>query len=228
MNTAETNDQDINNNDDDDCLDTSWIQQENRIQNIQQNYSREPMDVIHGVFIYINQNNYIDKIIREIIHLQVNSTDNSSYISPDSLLKIIQNKKLRTPNSKYKFSNLFTNIINIDPEQIQSFSKIQDNQLINTSFFNEVPITDSIIIPSSIFIFHPINTIYFFFQEIPTHRHNLTLKSALKTITAPDQTTPDTTISHRNTKKVRICDKHDKQKLYKKHATKKGTRKRRT
>lgn len=226
MNTAENNDHDIN-NDDDDCLDTSWIQQENRIQNIQQNYSREPMDFIHGVFIYINQNNYIDKIIREIIQLQVNSTDNCSYISPDSLLKIIQTKKLRTPISKYKFSNLFTNIINIDPEQIQSFSKIQDNQLINTSFFNEVPITDSIIIPSSIFIFHPINTIYFFFQEIPTHRHNLTLKSALKPITTQNQKKTNTTNSHKNTKKVRIFDKHDNNKVYNKLATKKGTRRKR-
>ena len=42
---------------DEDCgLDTSWIQRETQIQNIQNNYSREPMEAIHGIFIYINPN----------------------------------------------------------------------------------------------------------------------------------------------------------------------------
>ena len=99
--------------DDDDYLDTSWIQQEKRVQDIQNNYSREPMDSISGIFIYINQNNYIDKIVREIIPLQ-REPANQSTISPDYLLKIIQTKKLRTPISKYKFTNLFTNIVDID------------------------------------------------------------------------------------------------------------------
>ena len=48
-------------------LDTSWIQKEQRIQNIQNNHIREPMDSIHAVFIYINQNNYINKISREFV-----------------------------------------------------------------------------------------------------------------------------------------------------------------
>ena len=65
--TPPTNDIDDNN---DDYLDTSWIQQEKRVQDIQNNYSREPMESISGIFIYINQNNYIDKIVREIIPLQ--------------------------------------------------------------------------------------------------------------------------------------------------------------
>ena len=45
---------DINdNNDDDDYLDTSWIQQEKRVQDIQNNYSREPMDSISGIFTIV-------------------------------------------------------------------------------------------------------------------------------------------------------------------------------
>ena len=220
----------INNNDDnddDDYLDTSWIQQEKRVQDIQNNYSREPMDSISGIFIYINQNNYIDKIVREIIPLQREPV-NQSTISPDSLLKIIQTKKLRTPISKYKFTNLFTNIVDIEPEQIQSFSQIEYNQLIRYSFFKESSITDSIIIPSSIFIFHSMNTLYFFFQEIPTQKHNITLKSALKQSFLQDHGEPEPTSSHRTTKKVRIVDKNDAKIIHKKNNKPRRTRKHRT
>ena len=220
-----TNDIDVNN--DDDYLDTSWIQQEKRVQDIQNNYSREPMDSISGIFIYINQNNYIDKIVREIIPLQ-REPANQSTISPDSLLKIIQTKKLRTPISKYKFTNLFTNIVDIEPEQIQSFSQLDDANLTNNSFFKETSITDSINIPSSIFIFHSMNTLYFFFQEIPTQKHNITLKSALKQSFLQDHGEPEPTSSHRSTKKVRIVDKNDEKIIHKKHIKPRRTRKHRT
>jgi hypothetical protein len=213
--------------DDDDCLDTSWIQQEKRIQDIQTNYSREPMDSISGIFIYINQNNYIDKIVREIIPLQ-REPANQSTISPDSLLKIIQTKKLRTPISKYKFTNLFTNIVDIEPEQIQSFSQLDHANLTNNSFFKETSITDSINIPSSIFIFHSMNTLYFFFQEIPTQKHNITLKSALKQSFLQDHGEPGPTSSHRSTKKVRIVDKNDEKNIHKKNTKPRRTRKHRT
>ena len=216
---------DINDNNDD-YLDTSWIQQEKRVQDIQNNYSREPMDSISGIFIYINQNNYIDKIVREIIPLQ-REPANQSTISPDSLLKIIQTKKLRTPISKYKFTNLFTNIVDIEPEQIQSFSQLDVAALSNHSFFKETSITDSIIIPSSIFIFHSMNTLYFFFQELPTQKHNITLKSALKHSFLQDHGEPEHTSSHRNTKKVRIVDKNDEKIIHKKNTKLRRTRKHR-
>ena len=225
MNHAQHIDNDDDN--DDDCLDTSWIQQEKRIQDIQRNYSREPMDYIRGIFIYINQNNYIDKIIRENIPLQ-NISPNYSTISPDALLKIIQTKKIHTPISKYKFEILFTNIIDIEPDQIQPFSKLDDSVLSDHSFFKETSIINSIHIPSSIFIFHSINTLYFFFQEVPTNKHNITLKSALKHTVLQDQREPDSNISHRNTKKVRIYDKHEEHNIYKKLAKKRGTRKHHT
>lgn len=197
-----------NNDDDNDCLDTSWIQQENLLQNIQKNYSREPVNNIRGIFIYINQNYYINKIIREVIQLQVDPDNNYSYLTTNSLLKIIQTKKIRTPISKYKFSNIITNIIDIESEQIQSFSKIPDDKLTETSFFKHVSITDNIIIQPSIFIFHNINTIYFFFNETPTNKHNLTLKSALKQDNIIDNREPDKNITKRSTKKVRINDKN--------------------
>lgn len=213
--------------DEDSGLDTSWIHRETQIQNIQNNYCREHMETIHGIFIYINQNNYIEKIIREMITLTEGEHGMGSHITPDMLLKIIQTKKLRTPVSKYKFTSLFTHVIDIDPDNIQSFSKTNERDLASVSFFKEVPITGNICIPASIFIFHSINTVYFFFQEVLVAKHNHTLKSILKPAMKVDNGEPVVKVAYNITKKVRIFDKHDEKREFKKQAQKRGTRKNR-
>jgi len=213
--------------DEDGGLDTSWIHRETQIQNIQNNYSREPMEAIHGIFIYINQNNYIEKIMREMITLTVCYSGSGSHITPDMLLKIIQTKKLRTPVSKYKFTSLFTNVIDIDPDKIQSFSKTNEHGIASVSFFKESPITVDVHIPASIFIFHSINTVYFFFQEVLVAKHNHTIKSILKPAIKVDNGEPEVKVACNVTKKVRIFDKQDEKREFKKQAQKRGTRRRR-
>lgn len=213
--------------DEDGGLDTSWIHRETQIQNIQNNYSREPMEAIHGIFIYINQNNYIEKIMREMITLTESEPGAGSHITPDMLLKIIQTKKLRSPVSKYKFTSLFTNVIDIDPDKIQSFSKTSDSNLAAASFFKEAPITGNVHIPASIFIFHSINTIYFFFQEVLVAKHNHTIKSILKPAIKVDNGEPVVKVACNVTKKVRIFDKEDEKQEFKKQVQKRGTRRRR-
>ena len=211
--------------DEDGGLDTSWIHRETQIQNIQNNYSREPMEAIHGIFIYINQNNYIEKIMREMITLTVGDSGTGSQLTPDMLLKTIQTKKLRTPISKYKFTSLFTNVIDIEPDKIQSFSKTNERDLMAVSFFKEAPITADIHIPASIFIFHSINTVYFFFQEVLVAKHNHTVKSILKPAIKVDNGEPAFKAACNVTKKVRIFDKQDEKREFKKQAQKRGTRK---
>jgi len=213
--------------DEDGGLDTSWMHRETQIQNIQNNYSREPMEAIHGIFIYINQNNYIEKIMREMITLTEGEPGAGSHITPDMLLKIIQTKKLRTPVSKYKFTSLFTHVIDIDPGKIQSFSKTNERDLASVSFFKEAPITAGVHIPASIFIFHSINTVYFFFQEVLVAKHNHTIKSILKPNIKVDNGEPVVKVACNVTKKVRIFDKQDEKREFKKQAQKRGTRRRR-
>ena len=217
-----------NENNDNNYLDTSWILHEQRIQNMQNNHFREPLKYIHGVFIYINQNNYIDKITTERLSLDTYNNSNS-IIYNNYLLKILQNKKIKTPTSKYKFDNAFSFFVDLEPEQIQPFSVLDHDTLHNSTFFKEISITDNIIIPPSIFIFHNINTIYFFFQEILFEKHNITLKSILKPDHKTQHSTDKSTHNH-FTKKVRIFDKHTQNKdsfHHNKHKTKKGTRKKR-
>jgi hypothetical protein len=208
-------------------LDTSWIQKEQRIQNIQNNHIREPMDSIHAVFIYINQNNYIDKISREFVTLTQNQQGTGSLIPYNILLKLIQNKKIKTSTSKYQFSNAFSFIIDFDTQQIQPFSNTNTENLENNSFFKEISVTQDINIPSSVFIFHNINTIYFLYKEVLFEKHNITLKSILKPTIKQSNGEPDKKLKKYNTKKVRIFDKNDINNQYKQKVKNKQTRKRR-
>ena len=81
---------DLNDYDDTDIhLDTSWLQKEERLQTVQNNLYRESMDSINGIFMYINQNNYIDKIVREKLPLVDCENCLGSQIPYSALLKII-------------------------------------------------------------------------------------------------------------------------------------------
>jgi len=184
-----------------DDLDMSWIEEEERLQNIQTNYSREPMESIKTYFIYINKNQYIDKILCEIQELEINSDSKGSQINKETILKIIQTKKISTPFSKYKLVDILLYNIDLEPEHIQDYSKanIEDNS--NKDLLKKIPIFDEITIAPSIFIFHGINSLYFIFQEVDIEkvkpsRHSL--KSILKLDSAP-RNLP-------STKKVRIRD----------------------
>jgi hypothetical protein len=215
---------DLNDYDDTDIhLDTSWLQNEERLQTVHNNLYREPMDSIHGIFIYINQNNYIDKIVRENLPLIDCENNSGSQIPYSSLLKIIQSKKISTPVSKYKFSNMYSFIVDLEPDCVQSFSKLNDDndQIMKSTFFKEERITDNIKVPSSIFVFHDTNSLYFFFQEVFTNKHNITLKSILKPEINNDN-------RHTKTKKnVRIVDRLDAKIERLQRIRNRGTRKRR-
>ena len=100
---------------DENGLDTSWIQEEERIQNIQNLYSREPMSAISLYFIYINQNQYIEKVVSENHEFP----ENSAVLSKETLLRIIHHRKISTPCSKYKFIDLLTFHVPLEPEHIQ-------------------------------------------------------------------------------------------------------------
>lgn len=178
-------------------LDTSWINDTERLFSIQETYQREPMDHINLYFIYINRNLYIEKIINDKYPLTLSDDKKYSYLTKEQLLQIVQSKKIKTQFSKYKFLDILSYLVDLDPEHIQSYSKNENLEQEVSPFFKSLPITNDIKIPSSIFIFHEINAIYFLFQEIELLNHRSTLKSILKSV-IPE-------ISNKtNTKKVRI------------------------
>jgi hypothetical protein len=104
-------------------LDFSWIQEQEKLHNIQNNYCRETTESINMYFIYINKNNYIDSIVNEKQKLYFSADKKCSYLTKELLIKIIQSKKKKTPNSNYKFKDILYYNVYLEPEHIQSYYK---------------------------------------------------------------------------------------------------------
>jgi hypothetical protein len=182
-------------------LDTSWIQEHERLSSVNENYQRETMESIPVYFVYINRNQYIEKIISDKIPLVLHEDKSHSYITKEALLQIIQSRKIKTAFSKYKLMDVLSYLVDLEPEHIQSFSK---SEMIDhpTPYFKIASIMDDIRIQPSIFIFHGLNAIYFLFEEVELLNHRHTLKSILKA-SVPTLSLASTS-SLSSTKKVRI------------------------
>lgn len=156
-----------------DDLDVSWIQEQERIQSSTVLQKREPMQKINLCFVYIDRNRFIHHISKDIEPIE------HSKISNERILHIIQNKKVKTPTSKFKLNEILLYAVDMEPEIIQSFT--QDNSS-TSSFLKSISVANDVKIPESIFIFHNVNTLYFIFNEVELRyvNKNNTLKSILK------------------------------------------------
>lgn len=177
-------------------LDVSWIAEQQRIQNIETNYCREPVTDIQIYSLYINKNSYIEKITRK----KHDIVDN--VLTRDAVLGIIQNNK-RMNSKKYKLMDVLVYHVDLEPQHIQTYSQTNDIPASSKSFFKVLPIVDEIHIPHSIFIFHSLSSVFFMYKEVDTGSHNHTIKSILKPSSSSASSVPvDPKPSH--TKKVRI------------------------
>lgn len=192
-------------------LDTSWVQEYDKLLNIQQHYKKEPMKTLYSVYIYVDSDKQIQKINTEKLNLHIDTS--GSFLLKEDLLKIIQDKK-QLGNKKYKLDDIMLYHIPLEHENISTFNEKEE---FNESFFKPVSFFDSLKIPDSIFIFHELNTIYFLFSN-NLNNHNYTIKSILK---CPNRE-PN---KNMKTKKVQIIDapvviyKKKKQKKTKKNRT---------
>jgi len=206
---------------DEDLLDTSWIEESERYHHLSDNQERELMTSIGFYFIYINKHDYIEKILYEKSDLETDPDNGFSFLTKEAVLKIIQNKKITTPTSKYKLIDILSFVVDIEPSKVKEFLEIDafDSDL-EKAFLKVLPIFNDIHIDKSIFVFHSTNHLYFIFQEVQhSSNHRTTLKSILKQKSEKGSdkledeeepppvkpSEPDKPVS-RGTKKVRIVD----------------------
>ena len=126
-----------------DSLDTSWIQEEEKIESIQHHYIREPMEIINTYFIYVNSNDSIEKIICEKEQCISLYGETAVGIHKDRVLQIIQSKKSRLSYSnnaykvlsgktgsrkngskRYALQNILSFIVDLEPENVEAFSEL--------------------------------------------------------------------------------------------------------
>ena len=140
-------------------LDTSWIEKEEKRFSLEMNHDKSSMDSISCVFIYIDGNLSIQKIIKEREPLV--SIHSDFGILNSRILQIIQERRHLGNGMKYKIMNLLKFVVDLETERIQEF--INDDE--STHFLKEVSMFHDIIIEPSIFVFHPLHSLYFFFKE---------------------------------------------------------------
>jgi hypothetical protein len=168
------------NDEEEEDLDTSWIENEE----FRNSYVREPMKDLVVFFVYIDKCFSIEKIIKENIEI-----DDCS-LSKEKLLHLIQTKRHRPDGSigkKYKLLDLMEFHVPLEPDELEGF--VREDCV--GRFFKPLPIFQTINVDPSIFIFHGLNSLFFFFKEIENP-----VKSILKT--------GENVVSGRVTKKVRL------------------------
>ena len=115
--------------------DLSWIQEQERLENINQNYYREPMDKIECVFIFIDANQCIEKVIKEKLSVEPLSKPNQEnttnilnrVLKKDAIAACLEPKL----ESKYVLDDILLYNVTIEPNQIQMFSNSCDDSSIN-------------------------------------------------------------------------------------------------
>ena len=148
-------------------LDISWVQETNKMCSLEQNSLRENSPYIKAHYVYINLENEIIDVIDEPIVLY-----NSEVITKERCLQLVQSKT-KKDNIKYILKDTVLFHVSLEPEQIPLYNSGKMRELELKTF----PILDDIVIPPSIFIFHDLNSLYFFFYE----SHQVGVKSILKT-----------------------------------------------
>ena len=185
-----------------DILDLSWLNDEEKFTNIEHLEDKIAMNEIQVKIMYIDSKNTLIHTETEICKLETepshNTIENESIFPRDKLLLLIQSKKKRD-QKKYRISELLLYNINLEPENLQNYSKtIQPTNengrepsvslhnrskdgSCNEIYLKRLSTIDDIRIPPSILIFHTINTLYLIFQE-NTQGAKKTKKSELKGI----------------------------------------------
>jgi len=162
-------------------LDISWLREQEQIIDVENNHSREPMNVINTMVLYINLQDEIDKIVYEKHSLDVINDISGSLFHKNKLIEFIHTKKMYTPSSRYKLSDTLLFHIDLNHHDLITFSKMNDEPNIHSYFLKPISFMTDIIVPPSLFVFHKTNSIIFIFQETPiVNSKNKSLKSILK------------------------------------------------
>ena len=189
--------------------DNHW-DEERRLLNIQNTIIVEPMESIQAKFLYLNNHDYIENIICENIPLSPYSQ--GSMLKKEKLIQLIQQKKIKTKESKYKFLDVVLCNFSVPSSSIYSFSKTTDFSEVIQKHVKKVSAIEDLFIESSIFPFHQINSLYFFFEEQDIEQNPPILKSILKVTenNGPPKLTKKkvrislgTTQEHKTTKKTK-------------------------
>jgi hypothetical protein len=215
-------------------IDLQWIEEYEKLVKVENNYIQETMDSVSVCVFYMNKERSIKTIISDKIALFPSEDGATSILSKDRILQFILSKKVHL-NVKYDLFDILYFNFPLESENFYSFVNGGGNEengengkdgktrdIDNMAhYLRSGTIVNDVHFEKSVFIFHEINTLYFFLIEKDigeNHRH--TLKSILKKesdiSSKEDPTSKDPISNNKNnknkeySKKVRIFSKPTK------------------
>lgn len=137
-------------------LDDDWIIKFENTDNLYKDFYKDNLYYIPIKYLYINQNNEIEKIIQESFLL---TTPN--YISREEILKILKITSIYDSKS-YSLLSILKYNITMDFDDITNFVYLLEK---DNKFLNIVKNIDAIPFEKTISMFHDLNELIFIFYE---------------------------------------------------------------
>jgi hypothetical protein len=135
-----------------------WIEEQTKILNTNQNHQREPLKYIQLHFCYTDSNDCIMSLKTEKHFFDNATNEDDKVVDEATLMRIIDEHKTYS-NMHFVFKELATFHVDLEPEHINSFDPS------NTTFFKPLPIVSDVSFSKSIYIFHPLNSLFFLFKQ---------------------------------------------------------------
>ena len=137
-------------------MDSNWINNSLHLYENNTNFFQTSQPSIKSLFIYLNTDNSIDKVISNLIDISNN------YISKNDLLNIIIRNKISTSQFTYNFDYFSIFSIPILHDKISDFNSSHFDY---SHFITNPSINQDFYIPKTLHIFHKFNTLFFFFKK---------------------------------------------------------------
>ena len=150
----------------DDDLDTSWIDDLDKLNNIHHSYFREPMKNIDFFILLVDSNDSILKIKKE--NHRFSTIDKNCTFTNSFLIQFIERIKNTYSKGKirYKLYDVLLYNIDIEPEHIQPYVSNENLLELGGKKLQSLSIIQDVVVTPSIFIFHKINSLFFIFKQV--------------------------------------------------------------
>lgn len=150
----------------DDDLDTSWIDDLDKLNNIHHSYFREPMKDIDFFIVLVDSNDSIVKIKKE--NHNFSTIDKHCTFTNTFIIQCIERIKHTHSkgNIRYKLNDVLLYNIDVEPEYMQKYVSNENLLELGTKKLHSLSIMQDVVVPPSIFIFHKINSLFFIFKQL--------------------------------------------------------------
>jgi hypothetical protein len=153
-----------------DTLNDDWITNFENTDNLYKDFYKDNLFYTNIHFIYIDENNEIEKMKKETFLLSV-----PNYITREEIIRILKkNNTNKNETKKYSLLSILKYNISLDTEEIIPFLKCdsEDLEYYNNKFLTSIKNVDRIYFEKTISMFHDLNDVFFIFYEKQNTRQN--------------------------------------------------------